>query len=65
MIDEGHWNAGEERWDVLIANQWSLIYQPHGYIQKVSACRSSREAGTAPPYSEAIEMQKLVGIDLY
>lgn len=29
---------GGERWDVLIANQWSLIYQPHGYIQKVSAC---------------------------
>ena len=26
---------------------------------------SSRETGTAPPYSEAIEMQKLVGIDLH
>lgn len=30
--------GGGECWDVLIANQWSLIYQPHGYIQKVSAC---------------------------
>lgn len=30
--------GGGERWDVLIANQWSLIYQPHGYIQKASAC---------------------------
>lgn len=26
---------------------------------------SSGEAGRAPPYSEDIEMQKLVGIDLY
>lgn len=28
---------GENAEIVLIANQWSLIYQPHGYIQKVSA----------------------------
>lgn len=37
MIDEGNWNAGGRGWDMLIANQWSLIDQPHGYIQEVSA----------------------------
>lgn len=48
MIDEGNWNAGGERWDVLIANQWSLIYQPHGYIQKVSACMKFLRSWNSP-----------------
>lgn len=37
-----------ERWDVLIANQWSLIYQPHGYIQKVSACMKYGRSWNSP-----------------
>lgn len=70
MIDEGNRNAegggegggnAEMCW-LPINGRWftSLMV----IFKRCLRVWSSGDAGTAPPYSEAIEMQKLVGIDL-